>query len=666
MKSLKNKLALMFFVFIAVPLITLGVISSIITNRSIKNNVEQQLNQTTAQTVNAINQTVESVDNYIELLSFDKGIIDICTGNNQSPTETFEYLSLIQKQNSDKIESIMIIDMSGKAIMDNANLTLNRDMNDRDYIKKALQGTPAISDTLKSKITDKPIIGVAYPAKLNGKVVGVVIGTIKFEYIANYISKVKVGEKGYAYVIDRNGMIIHHPKNDKVLKENLSDTKEKDFKILVEKMKAGEKGQGYYNYEGLQKIASFSPVKNWTIVIAADYNEYMSTAKAIRKNTILITILSVVISVALAYVMSAKNITNPIKELEVLMSKAGDGDLTVKSNISTGDEIETLGKYFNGMISHQSEIINYVRKGSENLTASSQEVSSATEEISSSSEEIAASIQQIAENACNQNNLIIEASTVLVELSSLVQIAQSKAVTAEDNSKDTMKVAQAGRGKVKETVEAIKNISEVSDETENILKSLDNLSKEISGIISTINNISSQTNLLALNASIEAARAGEHGKGFTVVAEEVLKLSEQTNEGANQISSLMNEMTTKINRAVESMVDSKNAVENGVVVVNETDKSFVSIINAIEQIVKDIKQIADVTKDEVASSDQIVKLIDNIATITETTAANSEEVAAAAEEQASNVENVAASTEETSAMAVELNSMVEKFKTEVI
>jgi methyl-accepting chemotaxis protein len=224
-----------------------------------------------------------------------------------------------------------------------------------------------------------------------------------------------------------------------------------------------------------------------------------------------------------------------------------------------------------------------------------------------------------------------------------------------------MHAADQGRRKVEETVEAIENISKASAETEDRLKILDELSKKVSGIISTINNISSQTNLLALNAAIEAARAGEHGKGFTVVAEEVRKLSEQTNVGANEISSLVNEMVVEIGKAVESMDSGKNAVENGVIIANDTDKSFISIITAVEQISKDIQQIVDVTKDEVASSDKIINLINTVATITEATAASSQEVAAAAEEQNTTIENVAASAEETSAMAVSLNNLVEKF-----
>ncbi|MBZ9634536.1 methyl-accepting chemotaxis protein [Clostridium sp. FP1] len=347
---------------------------------------------------------------------------------------------------------------------------------------------------------------------------------------------------------------------------------------------------------------------------------------AIKKNIIAIALISLFIAMLLSYFFTTKKIIEPIKILQKLMVKAGEGDLTVRAEITTKDEIQTLGECFNLMIKDQSDIISRVRSGAKELAAASEEISASTEEITSSTEQIAENIQNVAFNAENQNNSIIETSEVLVQLSSLVQIAENKALIAKNNSRDTVSAAKQGRTKVKETVEAIENINKTSMDTEVILKVLNELSKQVSGIINTINNISSQTNLLALNAAIEAARAGEHGKGFTVVADEVRKLSEQTNTRANEISSLINEMVVQIDRAVDSMHFGKEVVEHGAFVAKETDETFVSIINAIEQISKDINKIADIKKDEVASSEQIVKLIDSVATITEITATSSEEV----------------------------------------
>lgn len=659
--SLKTKLVSMFFVFIAVPLTALGVSSYIMTSSSMKHTTEQELREITQITAESIEQTIDSVNKYIHIISKNEDLARVAGGFNENSNKVYNYLSQLQKENSDLIETLIITDVSGNGIISNDNINENIDLRDREYVKEALKGDASQSDVILSKVTNKPVVAIAYPLIIDNEIVGTIIGTIKFEKLSIHASEVKIGENGYAYIIDRNGLVLYHHNSEKILKENIGDTDNKDLKNIVEKMKAGETDEGYYTYDGVYKFVRYTPINDWTLAVTANYDEYMSSAIEIKKKTMRITVLSVVISILLAYLFTTRNIINPIKNLEDLMTKAGNGDLTVKTNITTKDEIQTLGEYFNLMIESQSDIIGHVRSGAADLANASEEISASAEEISASTEEITSNIQLVASNADSQNKSIIDTSEVLVQLSSLVQIAQNRAITAKNNSQQTMDVAQLGRIKVKDTVEAIDNINKVSIETADILQVLNGLSKKVSGIINTINDISSQTNLLALNASIEAARAGEHGKGFTVVADEVRKLAEQTNGEANEISSLVNEMVIQIDKAVKSMDSGKQAVENGVVIADETDESFVKIIKAVEQISKDIEQIVDVTKDEVASSDQIVKLIDSVATITETTSASSQEVAAATEEQSSVIQNLAASSEETSAMASSLNGLVEKF-----
>ena len=406
---------------------------------------------------------------------------------------------------------------------------------------------------------------------------------------------------------------------------------------------------------------AFEPAGNWIVAVTADYDEYMASAISIRNDTLILVVLAIIIAMVCSYIYSTRGIINPIKELQKLMKLAGDGDLRVKAKVGSKDEIGELQKSFNTMIKHQDEIVKSVRSASEHLNTASEEIASSLEEISATTEEISATVTNVAEESKNQNTSIVDVSEVLIQLSSLVQLAQNRAQSTNSNAINSKKIAHLGRGKVEETVRAMNSINTESNDTFNALKHVNELSVEVSGIVTTINAIAEQTNLLALNAAIEAARAGEHGKGFSIVAEEVRELSEETNNKAKEIAGLVSEMVKQIENAVKAMERANSEVENGVEVVSETDKAFLDIIDSIEDIAKHVGEILDITSDEVASSDKVISLINDIATITENNSKNCEGVSLAIQEEANVTNNLTATAEETSAMSEQLMGLVEKF-----
>lgn len=664
-KSLKNTLIKLFLVFIIIPLIALGAFSDIMASKAINQKIDELAKSASTQAVNTINQDVTSVNNYVQQLSNNPQLTGLAAGNESLRDPVYNYLRQLKMQNGTQIEMLSVVNGQGKEIVTSDTENVAIDLSNNDCVQSALRGTPDTSSIELSQTTGNRVIAIAYPLKQDDKVVGAVVGTIKFDDIANYVSQIKIGSKGFVYMIDSSGLIIYHPTKDKPFIQNLSNAKDAQLKKLVAKMKNGGSGFGTYKGDKGTERVYYEPVgvDGWIAIGSANLGENTQTLNMIQIGTVIIALISAVICVLIASSITQKNIIKPIEKLKLLMKTAGNGDLTVRADIKTKDEIQDLGENFNVMIENQAGIINKIRSGSGDFTASSQELSASSEEISASTQQIDSSIQQVANNADKQNQLVKETSAALNELSSLVRVAEEKAIESKKNSEYTMNTAKEGRNKLESTINAIGDISKFADETANILGVLNDLSKRVGGIIETINGISSQTNLLALNAAIEAARAGEHGKGFAVVAEEVRELSEQTTLQANEIDNLINEMVGQISKAVKSAADGRETVKVGVDAINETDRAFMNIINSVNSIVKDIDETVNVTKDEVDNSTKIVELTSSIAEIAHFTAGESSEVAKAAGNQSAIVEQLASSAEELSAVAIELNNFVEKFKT---
>lgn len=663
--GLRNKLMISFFLLITVPMVLLGSLSYYKSSTALQSSIEHELITTTNESAALINNQLDSIKSYVSIESKNETLIKIAeTKSNNGDLKKSGY-SIIKDfiaTNDKIIETVAVVDSNGHGIVSSDGTDITLDISDREYFKTAISGIDAVSDVLLSKATNNPVVIVASPLRFGNSVVGVLIASVKFSALTEHVEKIKVGTSGYAYMINKDGLIINHPVKEKILTEDASKTDNADLKSYIQSMEKGESGTGFYTYEGVKKFVAYAPVGKWAIAVTAPYKEYMEPAINIRNLTIIFVMLFIGIAVIVSGIFSYKVIINPIKKLQDLMVSAGEGDLSVRSNINTGDEIEILGKSFNGMLKEQEQIVKRVRSGAAELVSSSEEMAASSEEITAGSEEMAANIQEVAYGSENQNNSIFEASQVLSQLSNLVQEAQEKVTSASSNAENTKKAANKGRRRVEDTVQAMKIISTSTNETAEILKAVNELSVKVGQIVGTINSIAEQTNLLALNAAIEAARAGEHGRGFTVVADEVRKLSEESNSGAREIGALINEMIAKIENAVSSMDSAIGAVDNGVKVANDTDKSLMVIINDVNNISEDIEGIANLTDNQVLTSVEIVKSLDKIKNISEGNYVNSHSVSAASQEQASAIESLSATAEEVSALALELESLVTRFK----
>lgn len=385
--------------------------------------------------------------------------------------------------------------------------------------------------------------------------------------------------------------------------------------------------------------------------------------KAATQTTWIIILLTIA-SMALcsgAGVFLSRMITRPLQDIQNLMQKAKDGDLTVYGTYQSKDEIGKLTADFNDMIAQLQAIIKKVSDSAVSLSASAQELSASSEQTSEATQHIAVAIQEVASVAETQVKGMEESASAMEEMAiGINKIAESSAIVSEASNEATKK-AENGNRIVQAAMGQMRDIQSSVGESAEVVKRLGLRSDEIGKIVEVITDIAEQTNLLSLNAAIEAARAGEHGRGFSVVADEVRKLAEQSKESAENIAFIIKQIQNETSIAVATMEKGTQDVENGVSTVQGAEEAFEHIVQVIENIASEIQEVSASSEQMAAGSEQVSASVTEVENSAKMSRDHAQRVAAASEEQLASVEEVTAATQELSKMAQELQEMTSRF-----
>ena len=388
--------------------------------------------------------------------------------------------------------------------------------------------------------------------------------------------------------------------------------------------------------------------------------------KKIFVNSMTITIVLIAFVLTAAIIMGillARSISKPISEVSASVNQVAQGNLTIEPIIvKNKDEIGTLANDFNKMTNSLKMLILQVMENSEQVASTSQQLSLSADQTKKATEQIEFVIKEVASGAETQVNRASEANHAVSEISKGMEQAASSILAVSDLTVSTNNNAHMGQEVVSQTISRMNELENKVKNASTVIDNVGELSKEIGQIVSLITGVADQTNLLALNAAIEAARAGEHGRGFAVVADEVRKLSEQTGQSAEKIKHLIQDMQIEVEKAVESMTDGMNAVDNGMIMVRKTGDSFEEIVHMIAEVSSQSQEVSAIVEEVNASTQSMVTLIEGIANISVQSAGNSDSAIVSVVQQNATMNGITTSSEELSTKASELQELVKKFK----
>ena len=250
----------------------------------------------------------------------------------------------------------------------------------------------------------------------------------------------------------------------------------------------------------------------------------------------------------------------------------------------------------------------------------------------------------------------------LADMNSRLHEMSKVSASITESSIQSTDIAGTGGELVQKTVGQMNSIDHSVKQAESVVKGLESKSKDITAILRVINGIADQTNLLALNAAIEAARAGEAGRGFSVVAEEVRKLAEQSASSAKEIEALIQEIVNEIGKSLDMFQDVNREVQSGLTITDETDTSFKQIYDMTNEIAGKLQTMNAAVEELSEGSQQVAGAVEEIADVSRESSGSIQDIAASAEEQLASMEEISSSAATLEQMAEELRDLTKKFK----
>ncbi|MCP3926077.1 MAG: methyl-accepting chemotaxis protein [Desulfobacterales bacterium] len=551
-------------------------------------------------------------------------------------------------------EGIFVTNKEGllfTGIMSSGKEYKGANIGDRNYFKKAIStGDVAISDIIRNKISKELVSAILVPVYSDSnEFIGSLCLVIKVDFLVNLISTKKIGKSGYPFMVNKKGIILAHPKSSFIL--NLNIFKTEGVSEAAKEIVSGRNGVAEYTYKGTDKTSGFAKVNvaDWFIVATQNNDEFFEASRSIRNFSIVVTLIALTI-IILFILFGAQKIVKPINAAVLGLQDIanGEGNLTMRLDVISKDEVGDLAIWFNNFIVTLQKIIKKVANNSIEVSSYANELSSISSDMSLKTDETSQRSDNVAASTTQMNANINNVAAAMEQSSSNLNMVSA---AAEEMTSTIGEIANNTENARNISAKAVKYADEVSDK----VTQLETASHKISEVTETINDISEQTNLLALNATIEAARAGESGKGFAVVANEIKELAQQTANATKNIKGQINDIQSNTSSAVSEI----NEISD---VIGSMDDIIVSIASAIEEQSTATKEIADNISQASSGIQEVNENINQSSVVSNEIAKDISAVTVAVSDISSSSTNVKQSAVDLREMAEELTGLVGSFK----
>ena len=658
--NLRNK-----FLFPTLLLVIIGMgistaVSYIKSKSAIESLIENNMTEFSNQSVIQLDSWIAGIKEEINILSEEDSYQSNLSTMQMTDTENINFADEISSELTQEVEMseyyefIGVADKKGQIAFKSDKLSID-DVSGKDFFKSSIKGGVYISDVFKSETGSEPVFIVStamygieeFGVKTTSEIIGVIYAIIDLNYfVERYLDTINVGETGYSYIYNTEGLVVAH--SDDSLMFNLS-LKDHDFgRDMIEQ----KEGTMTYTFNDLESLVSYRTLDNvgWGIAIGVGIDEVFAPIKNVGFVSLIIALVVAVLLAIGMWLMSDFLITKPIsKVVEGLRDIAeGEGDLTRRLETGSDDEVGELSKWFNTFMEKLHAIIKEIGGNSGTLNASSNDLSRLSSQMSENADNMSSKSNTVASAAEEMSSNINSVAAAMEQASTNMSLV---ATSAEEMTSTINEIAQNSEKARSITGEAV---SQADDATQKI-DELGRGAQEIGKVTETITEISEQTNLLALNATIEAARAGEAGKGFAVVANEIKELARQTAEATQDIKDRIEDIQNSTSGAVTQVQEISR-------VINDVNEIVSTIATAVEEQSVTTKEIAGNVSQASSGIQEVSENVAQSSAVAGEIARDIADVNQSSEEMSNSSSHVDMSAQELSKLAAQLKEMVGRFK----
>lgn len=504
------------------------------------------------------------------------------------------------------------------------------------WYKEAIEnrGRVIYTSPFYDEATGETVIVIAKTVNKDTNVIGVVGAMLSIDLFQHILHDIQIGESGYAFAVDKNGIITAH-KDSKMITQSVVNS------TFYENMLLDEQGSLYYDHQGSQHFMKFvtNGRTGWKFAVTMGYYEIQQQIWTNIGKNLVILIIALIIGTILS-VWVVRSIVSPISKLAESMKEVEKGDLSVRLDNSLQDETGQLINGFNRMVIQIKSLVNEISQACKMILNISNQFGHTCENNVTKAQQINVSIQSISEGSENQALQAESIFNMMEEFSACIRGVINNISRINNETSTSIEISEEGKRIVEELHKASKVNAEHVEKVMLEIQGLHEKSHAVMTIVDYIENIAKQTNLISLNASIEAARAGEHGRGFTIVANEVHNLAEETQKLVKNIHNVLNEMFMQVDKTAEMIQVTKETSYSEYDSMLKTKNIFTQIANATSKIYFDTGTLNQSVRLMKEHNKGVLSAIKDIAVVTEKAAFSSKQIQQSVEEQMNNTEKL--------------------------